>query len=81
MIGINSVTGLSKSADVDFVRSGPGEQFSRALNVNEGETYYLVLDNVYDNGSGHTLNLHYSECEVQAPKDKIFYRPGYIYNG
>ena len=32
--------------------------------MNEGEIYYLVLDNVHDNGSGHTLNLHYSHCVV-----------------
>jgi outer membrane protein OmpA-like peptidoglycan-associated protein len=60
--GINSMTGLSKDSTVTFVHSGPGRQYSEALYVNDGDIYYLVVDNVYENGSGHTIKLHYSDC-------------------
>ena len=64
--GINSITGLSKSAEVEYVHSGPGAQFSKALDVKRGDVYYLVVDNVYDNGDGHTVNLHYSDCRANS---------------
>lgn len=72
--GINSITGLKKEADKEFVHSGPGEQFSKALDVKEDEVYYLVLDNVYDNGSGHRLNLHYTDIEQIPDKNKGKFR-------
>ncbi len=66
-VGINSITGLSKDSNATYVHSGPGRQFSNALNVTEGEVLYLVVDNVSNNGKGHTLKLHYNDCEV--PQD------------
>jgi outer membrane protein OmpA-like peptidoglycan-associated protein len=59
---INSITGLSMDSKVDYVHAGPGQQFSKALEVKKDEIYYLAVDNVYDNGKGHTLKLHYSGC-------------------
>ena len=42
-----SVTGLSVSAESEFVHSGKGDHFSKALQVKKGQRYYLVLNNVY----------------------------------
>jgi outer membrane protein OmpA-like peptidoglycan-associated protein len=52
---IDSKTGLSVEASSEFIHSGPGESYSRALKVNKGEIYYLVLDNCYENGMGHKI--------------------------
>ncbi len=54
-LSIQSRTGLSLQARVNFKNAGPGPSYSRAVKVKEGEIYYLVLDNVYDNGKGHKL--------------------------
>ena len=56
---IQGKTGLKEGATADFIHSGPGESYSRPLQVLKGETFYLVLDNVYENGHGFTLILHY----------------------
>jgi outer membrane protein OmpA-like peptidoglycan-associated protein len=60
---IDSKTGLSVDAKDEFIKAGYGKSYSKALKVKKGEIYYLVLDNVHENGSGHTLKLHYSGCE------------------
>ena len=62
-------TGLSVFAQDTFVSSGYGPTYSRALEVGKGEIYYLVVDNVYKNGKGHTLKLHYQYCS--NPKRRI----------
>ncbi len=59
-----SKTGLSNSAKKEFEHSGPEFSYSKSINVNKGETYYLVLNNVYENGSGHSIHFHYKNCEV-----------------
>src|ERR1035437_187077 len=56
-----SITGLSSSGKANFVHAGPGETFSKPLEVKKGERYYLVLDNVYPNGLGHTIKLGYQK--------------------
>jgi outer membrane protein OmpA-like peptidoglycan-associated protein len=60
---IGSKTGLSVDAIDEFIKAGYGKSYSKALKVKKGEIYYLVLDNVQENGSGHTLKLHYLGCE------------------
>ena len=52
---IGSRTGLSITAKSNYIHSGPGESYSSALKVKEGEIYYLVLDNCYINGLGHKI--------------------------
>jgi flagellar motor protein MotB len=59
---IGSRTGLSYEATEDFIHSGPGSSYARALPVKAGEQYLLVLDNVYPGGSGHRLHLQYRNC-------------------
>jgi len=59
-VKIKSKTGLSKQAPDEYIHSGPGASFSKSIQVKKGEIYYLVVDNVYPNGGGHTVILHYS---------------------
>lgn len=60
-IEIKGKTGLSKDATEEYIHSGPGQSYSKAIKVNKGEIYYLVLDNVYPGGQGHIINLHYTD--------------------
>ena len=55
----NSVTGLSIGADEERVRSGPGSNLSKSIGVEQGDRYYLVLDNVYGNKAGFSLVFDY----------------------
>lgn len=70
---IKSRTGLSNQATEEFIHSGPGASFSKSLRVKKGEIYYLVTDNVYPKGSGHTVILHYSEIKktAETPKPEV----------
>lgn len=61
--GANRI-GLLISSQKECIHSGKGESFSKPVQVKKGERYYLVLDNVYPNGGGHTINLGYPK-EVQ----------------
>ncbi|HXB42246.1 MAG TPA: OmpA family protein [Bacteroidia bacterium] len=54
-------TGLSITAKNEFVKDGLNDAYSLSLNVKKGEVYYLVLDNVYENGSGHTINFFFEQ--------------------
>lgn len=54
-------TGLSAFGKANLVHAGPGETFSKPLEVKKGERYYLVLDNVYPDGLGHTIRLGYEK--------------------
>lgn len=58
----NGKTGLSIYAADTFVKSGPGATYSRAVEVEKEEVYYLVLDNYRENGKGHTVFLKYKYC-------------------
>lgn len=59
---IGGKTGLSDQVRDEFIHSGPGPSFSKSMDVKKGEIYYLVVDNVYPGGSGHTVVLHYRDC-------------------
>ena len=55
----NSVTGLWLGAGEERVHSGPGNHLSKAIDVEQGDQYYLVLDNVYGNKAGFSLVFDY----------------------
>ncbi|MES2284205.1 MAG: OmpA family protein [Bacteroidota bacterium] len=55
----NGITGLASEAKSEFVGKGIGAAYSKSVNVLKGEKYILVLDNVYPDGKGHTLNFNY----------------------
>jgi outer membrane protein OmpA-like peptidoglycan-associated protein len=50
-------TGLSSASSKEFVTSGPGENFSKGLAYKKGDVFYLLVDNVYRGGKGHTIKL------------------------
>lgn len=55
-----SITGLSIDAQNAFSKPGPGNQFSQYLTVNKGDKYILVIDNVYKNGNGFSIDFELS---------------------
>jgi len=55
----NGKTGLKFGENNNFIAAGPNYVFSKELKVIKGELYYLVLDNVYDNGDGHYIIFDY----------------------
>jgi len=57
--GLEGRTGLSFNAESEYVASGPGNPYSKSIYVNQGEVFYLVVDNYSKEGKGHTLHFHY----------------------
>jgi outer membrane protein OmpA-like peptidoglycan-associated protein len=51
------VTGLSIDATNVYSKPGPGAQFSKNINVQKGEQYVLLIDNVYKNGNGFSIDF------------------------
>jgi outer membrane protein OmpA-like peptidoglycan-associated protein len=58
---IRGKTGLSLLAKNAFVPEGVHAAYSSSIKVEQGEVYYLVLDNVYDNGGGHTISFSFEQ--------------------
>ncbi|PIV58513.1 MAG: hypothetical protein COS14_09225, partial [Bacteroidetes bacterium CG02_land_8_20_14_3_00_31_25] len=58
-LGGTVITGLSNNEVNLFFCAGKGKPFSKSLDVKKGEKYYLVLDNVYQNGDGHSIEIGY----------------------
>ncbi len=56
---LGSRCGLSKDAVDDFVRSGVGASYSRAIEVKEGDLFYLVVDYQDRPLAGYTIHFHY----------------------
>lgn len=59
---LNGKTGLNYKSTNEFVKHGVGPAYCKSLQVKKGEVYYLVLDNVYEKGDGHTI-----EFEIAQP--------------
>jgi outer membrane protein OmpA-like peptidoglycan-associated protein len=58
---LESQTGMASKAKDKFVKEGIGEAFVAPLLVDSGDVYYLVLDNVYDKGQGHSIQFYFEE--------------------
>lgn len=56
---LNSMCGLRKDATEDYVRSGVGSSYSRAIEVEEGELFYLLVDYQDRPRDGFTVRFHY----------------------
>ncbi len=54
-----SICGLRKDALDDYVRSGVGSSFSRGIEVQQGELFYLVIDYQDRPLAGYTIRFHY----------------------
>ncbi len=59
-IEIMGKTGLSASAENEFVAAGVNPAYSKSVKVVESEEYVLLVNNVYENGEGHILHFDYS---------------------
>ena len=60
----NSITGLSMTAKNDFIPSGIGEIYSKALKVTKGDYFILSIDNVYKGNDGFSLKFEYLELKI-----------------
>lgn len=60
------ITGLSLSAEEKFVSSGINNNYSKAVNVEEGEQYVLIVNNPKRAGGKHTLILHLPQKKEEA---------------
>jgi len=58
---LNGKTGLNYKSTSEFVKHGVGAAYCKSIPVKKGEIYYLVLDNVYEKGDGHTLEFEISQ--------------------
>lgn len=56
---LGSMCGLSKDAPEGFVRSGIGSSYSRAIEVEDGELLYLLVDYQDRPRDGFTIHFHY----------------------
>jgi outer membrane protein OmpA-like peptidoglycan-associated protein len=61
---IKGLTGLNFKAKKELIKEGLGDAFVKPLEVKEGDVYYLVLDNVYKEGAGHTIAFYFEELMV-----------------
>jgi len=52
-------TGLDSLATDDYVQSGPGNSYSKAVGAIQGDVYYMVVDNFSKEGKGHRIHMHY----------------------
>lgn len=78
------MTGLRPNSGKQFVAEGPGQAFSRPLQVQTGDVFYIVVDNVYDGGDGHTILLNLEKMihvsgEVRSDEDGSPLRAEIIY--
>ena len=68
---VESRTGLSEDAERKYVPAGPNPDFSKSLEVEEGQVFYLLVDNVYDGGDGHTLKIDFPREKRTGPSGTI----------
>ena len=54
---IKSMTGLAYTGVDSFKQRGPGPSYSRPVRGERGEQFYLVLDNVYEEGGNHLIHF------------------------
>lgn len=66
-----SICGLRKDAPDAYVRSGVGASFSRALDVEEGQLLYLVIDYQDRPLDGYTIRFHYDPPPLPPKPEKI----------
>jgi outer membrane protein OmpA-like peptidoglycan-associated protein len=58
------ITGLRLGEEHTHTMSGINASFSQPIETKEGELYYLVIDNVYENGGGAFIEFMYFEEKV-----------------
>lgn len=58
-MGLQSKTGLTKTAINNYVPEGIGNIFSKSIAVHKGEIYYLLIDSPRPTKGGYSIVLHY----------------------
>jgi flagellar motor protein MotB len=72
---IGSRCGLSKDAPEPYVRSGVGSSYSSALEVQEGDLFYLVVDYQDRPRAGYTIHFHYDPPPAPAVQEEEKVKP------
>jgi len=67
---VNSRCGLSKEATEDFVRSGVGSSYSRSLEVEANQLFYLVIDHQNPPKAGYEIRFHYDPPPPPEPVEE-----------
>jgi len=65
---VDGRTGLSAASINEYVPSGPGSPYSKALDVKKGEMYYLLVDNPFKENEGHTVYLHFRKVKSDTTR-------------
>lgn len=68
---MDSKCGLSKDATEDYVRSGVGSSYSRAIEVEAGALFYLVIDYQERPRAGYTIHFHYDPPLPLEPIEEV----------
>src|SRR5690554_812759 len=68
---VEGKTGLHASEVYEYVPSGPGSSYSRSLKVNEGEVYYLLVDNPFRENKGHSVFLYFEKVEPRTDTTEV----------
>lgn len=55
---IQSMTGLAHTGVDSFKQRGPGPSYSQPVRGKRGDRFYLVLDNVYEDGGNHLIRFN-----------------------
>jgi outer membrane protein OmpA-like peptidoglycan-associated protein len=58
---VEGKTGMGYKGKKELVKEGIGDAYVKPLYVTKGEIYYLVLDNVYEKGEGHSIQFYFEE--------------------
>ncbi len=64
---LHSMCGLSKEATEEYVRSGVGTSYSKAIEAEEGDLYYLAVDYPQRPRAGFTVRFHYDPAPPPPP--------------
>lgn len=77
-VEMNGHTGLKEGVVEEYVPSGPGDPYSRAMSVKKGEEYYMLVDNPFRENRGHHVYLYFNRQgdknprKREEPEDKKF---------
>ncbi len=61
---IEGTTGLKATATKELIKEGVHDAYSKSLQVQKGDTFYLAIDNVYNNGQGFNLDIFFERAIV-----------------
>jgi outer membrane protein OmpA-like peptidoglycan-associated protein len=61
---IDGATGLKATSTKELIKEGVNDAYSKSLQVQKGDTFYLAIDNVYANGEGFNLDIFFERAVV-----------------